>query len=561
MLISWLLKRKLLLIIPLILVLAIAAACKGDTGPAPAPTAMAPAPTATSRPAPTATPTKAAPAAMYEPPGKRGGILTYIPIQDCGLLDSLPNSDWCASNHQTAVHDTLFGQDVNGEVQPQMVGEWSVSPDGLTYTMTFRDGLMYHDGRPVLAENAIASLDRWAAKDRGAKAIFDPFVVKTEALDDKTFQIILNEPVGLVLPVMSRPRLNGSVIVQAPEDSALDPLTHAPNEIGSGPFKFVLWEPGNKLIWERWDDYKPRNEPTSSWAGGKHVLLDGVDNQFVVDPNTRAALLEAGEVDMVHQLPADLFPVLDANAGIVSFFDPQANMNRMVFNTTVSPSDNVLFRQALAMAVDQAEYVAAMQPEPFARVCYSVWGCETTLETEAGADRFLAPADLDAAKDLLAQSGYAGETVVLMAAANFTEIFNAALVTDKLLTAMGVNVDFQQMDWTAMAERRNVRNDPDDGGWNVYHTWGPSREPHEQFDPTFVGWYENAEIAALQKDYMVAQTLDERKSIALAVQEIYMDELPDIIVGEHFGFNGHRTEVKDFINTMIHPFWQVWLDR
>ena len=141
--ISWLLKRKLLLIIPLILVLAIAAACKGDTGPAgpdgsagpsgpegpagaagpagppgpqgsagaagsaaPAPTAMVPAPTATSRPAPTATPTKAAPAAMYEPPGKRGGILTYIPIQDCGLLDSLPNSDWCASNHQTAVHDT-----------------------------------------------------------------------------------------------------------------------------------------------------------------------------------------------------------------------------------------------------------------------------------------------------------------------------------------------------------------------------------------------------------------------------------------------------------------------
>ena len=594
----WLPKNKLLVVIPLVLVLALAAACKGDAGPAgqagmagpqgpagpvgsagpagpPGPKGlvgdtgaaadtpvMVADPTPTPRPAPTATPTPVPAPAMFEPSGKMGGVLTYIPIQDCGLLDSVPSNDWCAGNHQVAVQDQPFGLDARGEALPQMVGEWSVTPDGLTYTMTLRDGIMYHDGTPVLAETVVASIQRWGGKAAAGKAIFEPFVTDMSALDAGTFQFVLSEPIGLILPTIASQRLP-ILTVQSPEDAALDSLDHAPNRMGSGPFTFVSWEPGNELIWDKWDDYRPRNEAPSGWAGGKWVLVDRVVNQFVVDPNTKAALLEAGEVDLVHQLPADLFPALDGNANITPFFDPQANTNQMRFNHIQPPSDNKLFRQAVAMAMDQAEYVAAMQPEPFAAICYSIWGCNTSLETTTDSGNFLAQTDLTAAQALLAQSGYNNELVVLMAASNFTEILNAGIVTNAVLERLGVNVDFQQMDWTSMAEKRNVRNAPDDGGWNMFHTWGSAREPHEIsfFNTEWAGWYQNDRVDTLKQDYLRAGSLDDRRAIADELQMIYMDEFPSIIVGEHFGFSGMRSDVRDFINTPIHPFWQVWLDR
>jgi len=594
----WLPKNKLMAVIPLVLVLALAAACKGDTGPAgpsgpsgpqgpsgPAGSAgpagapglqglageageaadtpvMVTDPTPTPRQAPTATPTQVAAPAMYEPSGKMGGVLTYIPVQDCGLLDSIPSNDWCAGNHQAAVQDAPFGLDERGDALPQMVGEWSVSPDGLTYTMTLRDGLMYHNGDPVLAETVVASIQRWGGKAAAGKAIFEPFVTDMSALSGKTFQFVLNEPIGLILPAIASQRLP-ILTVQSPEDAALDSLDHAPNRMGSGPFTFVSWEPGNQLIWDRWDDYKPRNEAASGWAGGKWVMVDRVVNQFVVDPNTRAALLEAGEVDLVHQLPADLFNVLADNPNIEPIFDPQANTNQLRFNHVQPPSNNKLFRQAVAMAIDQAEYVAAMQPEPFAAICYSIWGCNTSLETSTGSENFLAQTDLTAAKALLAESGYNNELVVLMAASNFTEILNAGIVTNAVLERLGVNVDFQQMEWASMSEKRNVRNAPDDGGWNMFHTWGAAREPHEVsfFNSEWAGWYDNTTVEGLKQDYLRAGSLDERLAITDELQAIFMDDFPSILVGEHFGFSGRRSDVKDFINTPIHPFWQVWLDR
>ena len=155
---SGLLKNKLLVVIPLVLILAVAAACKGDAGPAgpdgpPGPAgpqgpagplgiagpqgpqgsagvAGQAAPTPTPLAAPTATPIPAAPPAMFEPSGKMGGVLTNIPIEVCKSLDSVPDKGFCTSMHQTAIQDQPFGINAFGDVEGQMVDDWSVSSDG-----------------------------------------------------------------------------------------------------------------------------------------------------------------------------------------------------------------------------------------------------------------------------------------------------------------------------------------------------------------------------------------------------------------------------------------------
>ena len=588
---SGLLKNKLLVVIPLVLILAVAAACKGDAGPAgpdgpPGPAgpqgpagplgiagpqgpqgsagvAGQAAPTPTPLAAPTATPTPAAPPAMFEPSGKMGGVLTNIPIEVCKSLDSVPDKGFCTSMHQTAIQDQPFGINAFGDVEGQMVDDWSVSSDGLTYTATLRDGLMYHDGRPMLAEYVVLSLERARNKDTSLGSILEPFVDTIASVDDDTFQIVLKEEFGLLLDALSQTS-TPIFMVQTPEDAATDPLEFAPNEIGSGPFTLTSWNPGVELIWDKWDDYKPRNEAASGWAGGKWVMVDRVVNKFVVDDNTRSALLETGEVDMVHRLPPDLYDQIDGNAGVETFFDPEAKLNQLRFNHLLAPTNDLKFRQAVALAVDQIEYVLAMQPVPFARECYAIWGCGTAYESDLGADMWNARSDLEEAKALLAQSSYAGEDIIVMAATTYPEILAAGLVTQATLERIGVNVEFQAMDWAAMSERRNIKKPIGEGGWHIFHTWGGIRPPHvvSFFNNAWAGWFDNPELDGLKKAYLAGQTVAERKVATDRLQEIFMEDVPSVLLGEHFAYSGYRSEVQDYISsTQIQPFWSVWLDR
>jgi peptide/nickel transport system substrate-binding protein len=101
------------------------------------------------------------------------------------------------------VYDTLFALDEKGEIKPQMVDKHEVSADQLTYTLTLRDGLVWHDGAPVTAEDCIASIKRWGARDTTGQKLMT-FISGMTAKDAKTIEIKLREPVGLPRPTQGR---------------------------------------------------------------------------------------------------------------------------------------------------------------------------------------------------------------------------------------------------------------------------------------------------------------------------------------------------------------------
>ena len=92
-------------------------------------------------------------------------VLRVVPHADLKNVDPIWTTAYITRNHGYMVYDTLFAADANGEIQPQMVGDFSVSDDGLTYTFTLRDGLKWHDGSPVTAADCIASIERWGKRD------------------------------------------------------------------------------------------------------------------------------------------------------------------------------------------------------------------------------------------------------------------------------------------------------------------------------------------------------------------------------------------------------------
>lgn len=130
--------------------------------------------------------------------------LRFVPHSDLKILDPIWTTAYVTRNHGYMVYDTLFGMDEKGEIKPQMVDKYDVSADKLTHTLTLRDGLMWHDDKPVTAEDCVASIKRWGAKDSMGQKLLS-FVDKLTAKDAKTIVITLKSPTGLVLSALGKP--------------------------------------------------------------------------------------------------------------------------------------------------------------------------------------------------------------------------------------------------------------------------------------------------------------------------------------------------------------------
>jgi peptide/nickel transport system substrate-binding protein len=141
------------------------------------------------------------------PPAEAQSTLRVVMHSDLKILDPIWTTAYIVRNHGYLVYDTLFAMDAKGEVKPQMVDKYEVSPDQRTYTMTLRDGLLWHDGKAVTAEDCVASIKRWAAKDSMGQKMMG-FVKELQVVNPKTFRIMLNEPTGLVLGALGKPSSN-----------------------------------------------------------------------------------------------------------------------------------------------------------------------------------------------------------------------------------------------------------------------------------------------------------------------------------------------------------------
>ena len=131
-------------------------------------------------------------------------ILRFVPQAELKILDPVWTTTYLVRNHGYLVYDTLFGTDENLQIKPQMVDRTTVTPDGMKYTFTLRDGLHWHDGQPVLSEDCTESLKRWGKKDRFGQLLMAN-TAKIAPVDKKTFTLELAEQFGPPGPGPSGP--------------------------------------------------------------------------------------------------------------------------------------------------------------------------------------------------------------------------------------------------------------------------------------------------------------------------------------------------------------------
>ena len=390
---------------------------------------------------------------------------------DLKILDPIWATAYIIRDHGYMIYDTLFALDAKGEPQPQMVDHWSVSADTLTYSFTLRDGLKWHDGTPVTAEDCIASIKRWGARDAMGQKLM-AFIAELKPTGDKSFTLTLKEPYGLVLLSLAKPSSN--VPFMMPKRIAETSPTEQISEfIGSGPFVFKKdeWKPGEKVVYERFKDYKPRSEPASAAAGGKVVKVDRVEWLAIPDAQTAVNALIAGEIDLVEDPAFDLFPVLKAEK-TVGFADVNTLGNEFTLrlNHAVPPFDNPKIRRAALIAVKQIDFLQAeVGDAEFYKECRAMFICGTPFASDAGAAGLL-DGDAAAAKKLLQEAGYDGTPILLMHSTDLSILANLAPVAKQQWERAGFKVNMVDMDWQTLVSRRAKRVPVAEGGWNAFIT-------------------------------------------------------------------------------------------
>jgi peptide/nickel transport system substrate-binding protein len=485
-------------------------------------------------------------------------VLRVAPETLTRILDPHFTTSFTTRDFGYLVFDTLFAVDDHFVPKPQMVDTYTLSDDKLTYSFVLRPGLKWHDGQPVTAADCVASIQRWASRDAMGQTLAK-FIATLEATDTKTIKMVLKEPYGLVLDSLGK--LGSMVPFMMPERIAKTPGNQQIKEIiGSGPYKFRadLFEPGVKIVLEKFTDYVPRTEPPVWASGAKLAKIDRVEMLGMPDPQTQVSALIKGEVDYLERVPADLLPLFDAKSGakaeVVSDLGFQAILR---MNHLQPPFDNVQVRQAIALAVDRAQYAAVVAGDPkFATDCAAIFGCGMPYESKEG----IPPHDLAKAKALLKEANVDfSKPVVMLHVSDAPGIAALGNVTRQLLVDLGFKVDMQSMDFQTFATRRLNTKSVSEGGWNIAHTTSSVPDQGNPLSNAFMvatgaptgnwGWPSDTKVEELRLQFAKATDEGARKKIAAELQARAYEQVLYLPLAQFTAPSAWRTSLQGVLKS------------
>src|SRR5690625_4693637 len=321
------------------------------------------------------------------------------------------------------IFETLVVNDSEYEVVPMLAESWDISDDNKMYTFYLREGVKFHNGKEMTAEDVVASMNRWAEKSASLKTVADG--VEFEEKDTYTVIAKLDKPSIFLLNALAGTNQFSAIMPKEIIEQASE--TGVEDYIGTGPFSFVEWKQDQYIHLEKYEDYEPLDEPASGLGGKKEALVDNIYFQIVEDDSTRLAGTQTGEYDygdvidrdMLDQVQNDSNIKVQENSGLSSFLYFNKHENSLF--------SDVKMRHAVNAALDIEDIAEAAFGEMYS--LYSGYMAEeqTNWYSEAGSEFYNNP-DLDKVNSLLEEAGYDGEEIRLLTTRDYSELYNSAVV-------------------------------------------------------------------------------------------------------------------------------------
>lgn len=354
----------------------------------------------------------------------------------------------------------LVGYTNSGEVKPLLAKSFEVSPDGLTYTFKLRDGVKFHNGKVLSADDVVWNWTRYLKPETKWTCLNDFVeggaapVAGVKALDPATVEIKLTKPSAVFLGLMSRPEC-GYTGILSPDSVTADGAFDKP--IGTGPFMWDEWKKSEYIHLNKFNDYvSPDNDgKPDGMVGSKRPLVDGLKFMVIPDASTVKAGLESGVLQTAEISP-DLIPEFQSSDKLQLIVARNNGKNLLYFQTRDKVLSNPGVRRAMAMALDLDQLVAAAS-NGTGETNGSMVSQDSVFFSETQKKRL--PYDLEAAKKELDAAGYKGEPISIIAnKRGNVPSFPAAVMAQAMMQQIGLNVQIEVLDYATQVDRRRSGN-------------------------------------------------------------------------------------------------------
>lgn len=457
------------------------------------------------------------------------------PTLDPHITTSSPTRD--VSRH---IFETLVTLNAQYEAVPMLAESVDQSEDNQTYTFHLREGVKFHNGETMTAEDVAASMNRWLDQSSSAKMLLGDATFNV--IDEQTVALELEEPSSLALTALAASTQFAAIMPKEVIDAASE--TGVEEYIGTGPFQFNEWKQDQYIHLTKYEDYQAVDAPAEGIAGKKEALVDDVYFEIVGDPSTRIAGVQSGEYDIGMYLPHENYEQLKdttdlrVDADIAGDLDLVLNKNEGVFA-------DVKMRQAINAALDFDEIlIGAFFDEDLYRLESSYMFREQVDWYSDAGKEYYNQNDLEKAKQLIEEAGYDGEEIKILATREYLFNYNAAVIVHEELKNLGLNAELEIYDWTTIVD---LREDPKT--WDLLFTGYPIvSTPVELvfYNPEYFDGPVDEKTTELLNAIRTAESQEEAKEHWDELQEHSWQFLPYIKIGDYTDINAISNSLEGY---------------
>ncbi|MDA9397790.1 peptide ABC transporter substrate-binding protein [Bradyrhizobium sp. CCBAU 45389] len=449
-------------------------------------------------------------------------------------------------------------------IGPMLAESWTVSNEGKTYTFRLRQGVKFHNGATMTADDVVWSLKRWLDPATQWRCLSEfsatgiARIEKIEALDPLTVAIALDQPSALFLPTLARPDCGQTAIIHRDSVGADDKWI-AP--VGTGPFKLGEWKRGQYVDVIRFDGYASRSEPRTGYTGAKDAKVDRVRFNVIPDSSAAKAGLLSGSLDVIMSLSIPDLEELKSRPEVQLSITPALGLTGILFQTKDPLLKDVRIRRAIALSIDTAQIVDAVMMGT-ARPNNSALPLGGPFYSEAQSHGYTQ--NIAEAKKLLLEAGYRGQSIKMITNKRYSFVFDSSVLVQAMAQTVGINIELEVMDWAAQLDRYN-RGDYQ----SMAFTYSARLDPSLSFEmltgpkatqPRKV--WDNPEAQDMLRQSMMIDAAAKRQALFDEMHKRFIADVPMIVLFNGAELTALRKGIKGYAG-WLYPqprFWGVTVE-
>ncbi|RXZ78772.1 glutathione ABC transporter substrate-binding protein [Paenibacillaceae bacterium] len=391
-----------------------------------------------------------------KPAGSKNGNNAIVALNANFItLDPHNAGDTNSISGVRSMYEGLMGFDENMSLKPVLADSYTISEDGLVYTIKLKQGVKFHDGTDFNSEAVQINLARIQDENNNLR-MRKSFakVAQVETPDADTVVITLSEPYNAFLNKLAM----GLMISPAALEQYGDKIGQ--NPVGTGPFKFKEWIEGDRLVVEKNAEY---------WEAGL-PKVDSLTFKPVPENGSRIAMLKTGEADFIYPMPTEQVAQVESDSNVVIDKTDSTIVRYITLNTMKKPYDDLKVRQAINYAIDKDAFIKVVKSG-----LGSVLDSSMSSKTQYYAKQEGYQYDLEKAKELLKEAGYPDGFEAEIWGENDSETMKGMQFIAQQLALAGIKLEVKSMEGATLSDQINSAKSPEEAKIQMWFvSWSPS---------------------------------------------------------------------------------------